>query len=86
MADYETVPKAAIGGLQRGNQAEARRTIYSDARNALIKELRPIVPPPSLAEMSLRRLELEQAIRRVERESVANANRAHIVGSPGGAA
>ena len=52
LSDYYTVLKAAIGGLQ-GNQAEARRSIYGDARNALIKELRAVAPPLSLAEISI---------------------------------
>jgi hypothetical protein len=85
MGDYYRILKAAISGLQ-SSQVEARRSIYADARNALIKELRAIAPPPSLAEISRHRLELERAIRKVERESVDSANPVHIAGSRGGAA
>jgi hypothetical protein len=83
MSDYYTVLKAATSGLQ-SSQVEARRSIYVDARNALIKELRAVAPPPSLAEISRRRLELEQAIRKVECESVDSANPVHIAGPRGG--
>jgi hypothetical protein len=39
--------KAAISGLQ-SSQVEARRSIYADARNALIKELRANRPAARL--------------------------------------
>jgi hypothetical protein len=53
MSDYYGALKVAIGGLQ-SSQFEARRSIYADARNALIKELRAIAPPLSLPEISRR--------------------------------
>jgi hypothetical protein len=43
MSDQHTVLKAAISGLQ-SSQVEARRSVYADARNALVKELRAIAP------------------------------------------
>src|ERR1700736_5534037 len=71
MAEYYTVLKKAIGGLDN-NQAEARRTVYDKARNALIGQLKAVDPPLTTAEISRQRLELEEAIRKVEREAVAN--------------
>ena len=71
MAEYYTVLKKAIGGLD-SNQAEARRTVYDKARNALIGQLKAVDPPLTTAEISRQRLELEEAIRKVEREAAAN--------------
>src|ERR1700736_5115708 len=73
MAEYYTVLKKAIGGLDN-NQAEARRTVYDKARNALIGQLKAVDPPLTTAEISRQRLQLEEAIRKVERESVTNPN------------
>ena len=44
MAEYYTVLKKAIGGLD-SNQADARRTVYDKARNALIGQLKAVDPP-----------------------------------------
>src|SRR6476659_7620510 len=71
MAEYYTVLKKAIGSLD-SNQAEARRTVYDKARNALIGQLKAVDPPLTTAEISRQRLELEEAIRKVEREAAAN--------------
>src|SRR5258707_14467658 len=70
MAEYYTVLKKAIGGLD-SNQAEARRTVYDKARNALIGQLKAVDPPLTTAEISRQRLELEEAIRKVEREAAS---------------
>lgn len=72
MAEYYAVLKKAVGGLEPG-AAESRRSIYDKARNALIGQLKAIDPPLPAAEISRQRLELEEAIRRVERETVAAA-------------
>lgn len=72
MAEYYAVLKKAVGGLDPG-LAEARRTVYDKARNALIGQLKAIDPPLAASEISRQRLELEEAIRRVERETVAAA-------------
>jgi hypothetical protein len=71
MAEYYSVLKKAIGGLE-SNQADIRRTVYDKARNALIGQLKAVDPPLTTAEISRQRLELEEAIRKVEREAVAN--------------
>jgi hypothetical protein len=68
MAEYYAVLKKAVSGLELGS-AEARRTVYDKARNALIGQLKAIDPPLPAAEISRQRLELEEAIRRVERET-----------------
>jgi hypothetical protein len=68
MAEYYAVLKKAVSGLELGS-AEARRAVYDKARNALIGQLKAIDPPLPAAEISRQRLELEEAIRRVEREN-----------------
>jgi hypothetical protein len=72
MAEYYAVLKKAVGGLEAGS-AEGRRAVYDKARNALIGQLKAIDPPLAASEISRQRLELEEAIRRVERETVAEA-------------
>jgi hypothetical protein len=72
MAEYYAVLKKAVGGLESGS-AEARRAVYDKARNALIGQLKAIDPPLAASEISRQRLELEEAIRRVERETAAEA-------------
>ena len=68
MAEYYAVLKKAVGGLGT-NTTEARRAVYDKARNALIGQLKAIDPPLPTSEISRQRLELEEAIRKVERES-----------------
>src|SRR6476659_7007089 len=70
MAEYYTVLKKAVGGLD-ANSSESRRTVYDKARNALIGQLKAVDPPLTTAEISRQRLELEEAIRKVEREAAA---------------
>ena len=53
----------------RTNTPETRRAVYDKARNALIGQLKAIVPPLPTSEISRQRLELEEAIRRAEREA-----------------
>jgi hypothetical protein len=72
MAEYYAVLKKAVGGLEAGS-AEARRAVYDKARNALIGQLKAIDPPLAASEISRQRLELEEAIRRVERETTTEA-------------
>ncbi len=68
MAEYYAVLSKAVGGLE-ANSADTRRAVYDKARNALIGQLKAIDPPLPTAEISRQRLELEEAIRRVERET-----------------
>jgi len=68
MAEYYAVLSKAVAGLD-ANSPDARRAVYDKARNALIGQLKAIDPPLPTAEISRQRLELEEAIRRVERET-----------------
>ena len=70
MAEYYTVLRRAVGGIDP-NVPETRRAVYDKARNALIGQLKAVDPPLTTAEISRQRLELEEAIRRVEREAAA---------------
>jgi hypothetical protein len=70
MAEYYTVLRRAIAGIDP-NVPETRRAVYDKARNALIGQLKAVDPPLTTAEISRQRLELEEAIRRVEREASA---------------
>ena len=71
MAEYYTVLKKAVGGLAV-DSSDARRAVYEKARSALIGQLKAIDPPLTTSEISRQRLELEEAIRRVEREAGAD--------------
>jgi hypothetical protein len=72
MADYHPLITRAVEGLANST-AEARRTLYERARAALVAQLRGIDPPLSEAEITRERLALEDAIRKVEAESVRKA-------------
>lgn len=68
MAEYYAVLSRAVAGLE-ANSPDTRRAVYDKARNALIGQLKAIDPPLPTSEISRQRLELEEAIRRVERET-----------------
>ena len=70
MAEYYAVLSKAVASLEASGP-DARRAVYDKARNALIGQLKAIDPPLPTAEISRQRLELEEAIRRVERETSA---------------
>ena len=70
MAEYYAVLSKAVGSLE-ASSADTRRAVYDKARNALIGQLKAIDPPLPTQEISRQRLELEEAIRRVERESAS---------------
>ena len=70
MAEYYAVLSKAVASLEVSTP-EARRAVYDKARNALIGQLKAIVPPLPTSEISRQRLELEEAIRRAEREAAA---------------
>jgi hypothetical protein len=67
MAEYYAVLNKAVAGLEN-KSPDGRRAVYDKARNALIGQLKAIDPPLPTAEISRQRLELEEAIRRIERE------------------
>jgi hypothetical protein len=67
MADYYPVLTRAIGGLET-NTAETRRGVYERARQAIVKQLRSYDPPLSESEITKERLNLEEAVRRIEAE------------------
>ena len=72
MADYHPLIARAVEGL--GNSTgEARRALYERARAALVAQLRSIDPPLSEADITRERLALEDAIRKVEAETVRKA-------------
>lgn len=68
MADYFPVVSRAVAGLEN-NTGEARRKVYERARAAIVKQLRAIDPPLSEEDVSRERMNLEEAIRRVEAEA-----------------
>lgn len=72
MPEYYVVLKKAVAGADSGS-ADGRRAVYDKARNALISQLKAIDPPLASSEISRQRLELEEAIRRVERETASEA-------------
>ena len=87
MAEYYAVLSKAVASLEVSSP-ESRRAVYDKARNALIGQLKAIVPPLPTSEISRQRLELEEAIRRAEREATAagSAGSARPVSRPATAA
>src|SRR5580700_6706776 len=69
MADYYPLIARAVDGLG-ASTGEARRALYERARAALVAQLRGIEPPLSEADITRERLALEDAIRKVEAETV----------------
>jgi len=72
MADYHPLIARAVDGLGTST-GEARRALYERARAALVAQLRTIEPPLSEADITRERLALEDAIRKVEGETVRKA-------------
>jgi hypothetical protein len=72
MADYHPLIARAVDGLGTSS-GEARRALYERARAALVSQLRSIDPPLSEADITRERLALEDAIRKVEAETVRRA-------------
>lgn len=68
MADYHAILKRAISALPAPN-GEARRAVYEKARTALVNQLKGFDPPLSPSEITQQRLQLEEAIRKVESEA-----------------
>jgi hypothetical protein len=59
----------AVAGLEKGT-AESRRALYDRARTALVDQLRGVTPALSESDITRERLALEEAIRKVESESI----------------
>ncbi|MDK9695141.1 MAG: hypothetical protein OEL76_01975 [Siculibacillus sp.] len=68
MADYHAILKRAITALP-SPIGEARRAVYEKARTALVNQLKSFDPPLSASEITQQRLQLEDAIRKVESEA-----------------
>jgi hypothetical protein len=69
MANYYPLIARAVAGLDL-NTGDARRTLYERARTALVAQLRGVEPKLDDSEMTRERLALEEAIRKVETESI----------------
>jgi len=72
VAEYYSVLKKAVGAHGAAT-AEARRAVYKMARDAIIDRLKTIDPPLAPSEISRLQLELEDAIHRLEQETVGEA-------------
>ena len=68
MADYHAILKRAISALPSPT-GEARRAVYEKARTALVNQLKSFDPPLSASDITQQRLQLEDAIRKVESEA-----------------
>lgn len=67
MADFYLILNRTISALPE-NTGRARRSVYERARNALIRQLEALDPPLPPEELTRQRLQLEEAIRKVEAE------------------
>src|SRR5215471_1615630 len=72
MADYYPLIARAVAGLEK-NTGDARRALYERARAALVAQLRSVSPALSESDVTRERLALEEAVRKVEAESVRQA-------------
>ncbi len=70
MADYYPLLARVVSELAK-NTAEARRGIYESVRAGLLNQMRKRDPPLAASEVTLERLALEEAIRKVEAEQLA---------------
>lgn len=75
MADYHAILKRAISALPSPT-GEARRAVYEKARTALVNQLKAFDPPLAASEITQQRLQLEDAIRKVESEAAKGLLRA----------
>ena len=73
MTDYYTLLKRAISKVPPTK--EARRDVYEKARTALLNQLRGLEKPLSEAKITRQRLSLEEAIRQVEADALAEPPR-----------
>jgi hypothetical protein len=72
MADYLPLISRAVAGLEK-NTGENRRVLYERARGALVNQLRGVDPPLEESDITRERLALEDAIRKVEADTVKRA-------------
>ncbi|HEY7296764.1 MAG TPA: hypothetical protein VH684_02410 [Xanthobacteraceae bacterium] len=72
MADYYPLIARAVAGLEK-NTGDTRRALYERARAALVAQLRSVSPALSESDVTRERLALEEAVRKVEAESVRQA-------------
>ena len=77
MTDYYPVIARLVAGLEQNN-GKSRIEIYQRARATLLGQLQGLNPPMTESEITLERLSLEKAIRKVE----AEAARHKVVGPP----
>ncbi len=85
MADYHAILKRAISALPAPT-GEARRAVYEKARTALVNQLKSFDPPLPPSEITQQRLQLEDAIRKVESEAAKGLLRQPKPDSPAPAA
>src|SRR5919112_654780 len=81
MAEYYPLISRAVGGLA-DSTGEKRHALYERARAALTEQLRRSDPPLSDEELKREQDALEEAIRRVERESAAAEDKALVGEEP----
>jgi hypothetical protein len=78
MPDYYQLITKAVAGLDPNAPSESRRALYERARAALLAEMRTINPPFTEAEITRERLALEEAVHRVEGETVQRERETRI--------
>ncbi len=71
MTDFYPLLSRAIGALDR-KTPEARRAVYDRARQMLVRQLRSMNPRVSEADIRTEQSALEDAIKRIERETAQN--------------
>lgn len=71
MADYYPLLAKAVGAAGPG--PEARQAVFARARSALVTQLNDLDPPLSPAEIGRELRDLDDAVRRIEAESAAEA-------------
>jgi hypothetical protein len=81
MADYHAILKRAISALPSPT-GEARRAVYEKARTALVNQLKSFDPPLAASEITQQRLQLEDAIRKVESEAAKGLLRQPHIAAP----
>jgi len=74
VTDFYPLIARAVAGLE-ANTGAARRTLYRHARTVLLDQLRRQDPPLTVSEINEERHNLEEAIRKVETESLLSLRR-----------